>query len=101
MAFNKVVLYIGIVAIILGQSIGNDWQFYTGLYLFSSCTFYYLSTFVSGIERQIMMFLCGVSFYNVVKQPFEDVTKDSIFEYLSFFFGIFFILLSYAKRNNH
>jgi hypothetical protein len=98
---DKIILYFGILAIILGQSIGNDWQFYTGLYLFCSCSLYYISTKLSGLEARLMMFLCGISFYNVVKQLFEDVTNDSIFEYLSFFFGLLFLFLSNVKRDNN
>lgn len=98
---NKIILYFGILAIILGQSVGNDWQFYTGLYLFCSCSLYYIGTKLKGIEARLMMFLCGISFYNVVKQLFEDVTKDEIFEYISFFFGLLFVILSNGKRDTN
>jgi len=98
---SKIILYVGIVAIILGQSIGNDWQFYTGLYLFCSCSLYYIATKLDGGEARLMMFLCGISFYNVVKQLFEDVTKDALFEYMSFFFGLIFVFLSNDKINHN
>ncbi len=96
----KVILYIGILSIILGQSIGNDWQFYSGLYTFCACTLYYISTKLDGLESRLMMFLCGISVYNIVKQLFEDVTNDSVFEYLSFFFGLLFLFLQYVKERN-
>ena len=87
----------------LGQALGNDWQFYASLYIFGSCTFFYLSTLFKGWENSIMLFLCGVSFYNVFKPLFEDVTKDGILEYISFFSGLLFIFVQYAKTliNRH
>lgn len=89
---NKIVLYIGIVAMVLGQSIGNDWQYFAGVYIFATCTLHYISTLLSGVESKLMQFLSGVAMYNVFKPLFEDVTKDNILEYAWFVVGIVFII---------
>lgn len=75
---------------------GGDDAYFVGVHLFDTFALFTLQHYAKGFEKKLLMFFCGMAFYNLVKPLFADPTVDSFADYFYFITGILFISIQYV-----
>lgn len=51
-----------------------------------------------GLHKSLLMFFCGMAFYNLIKPLFTDPTIADSTDYYYFFAGLTFVFIQYAYK---
>ena len=99
----RVLFYLSVLFATLTQMFAGDTFYFIGVYTFATMAFVYLSTFVKGgIEKDFLLFMAGVSAFNIYNIISGNHLVDNLLEYLYFCCGVVFFIFKYAdtKSNN-
>ena len=101
MVVIRFLFYLSVLFATFTQMFGNDLFYFLGVYTFATMAFVYLSTFAkSGIEKDLLIFMSGVSAFNIYNILSGNHLVDNLLEYLYFCCGIVFFIFKYARQRN-